>query len=124
MTIKLKAANNKWYNHHFSTGCYTGDDYRQFERDCRSDLKKMAKESGLELHTFNKNHYCFSAVLTDGEKFVYVSVSDVRYFGWNQNTSVLIRSMAHAKDWTGGPNHQCKWSDVGSAAVEIIKRGC
>lgn len=121
MTTKLKATANKWFQHHFSTGCGTGEDYLQFERDCRSDLKKMAKENGLELHTFNKNHYCFSAVLTNGEKFVYVSISDVRYFAWSK--SVLIRSMDHAKDWTGGPNHQCKWSDVGSAAAEIIERG-
>lgn len=117
----LKATSNKWFQHHFSTGCGTGEDYLQFERDCRSDLKKMAKENGLELHTFNKNHYCFSAVLTDGKKFVYVSISDVRYFAWSK--SVLIRSMDHAKDWIGGPNHQCKWSDVGSAAAEIIERG-
>ena len=119
----LKAASSKWYNHHFSTGIYPGEDYLQFERDCRSDLKKMAKENGLELYSFCKNQYCFFAILTNGEKFVFVSISDVRYFGWNQNTSVLIRSMAHAKDLTGGMNNQCKWSDVGSAAAMIIKRG-
>ena len=83
----------------------------------------MAAENGLILHFFAKNHYCFSAVLTNGERFVYVSISDVRYFGWNQNTHVLIRYMAHATDWTGGPNHQCKWNDVGSAAAEIIETG-
>lgn len=37
----------------------------------------MASDNGMELYDFNKNHFCFSAVLSDGEKFVYVSVSDV-----------------------------------------------
>ena len=115
----LKA--EKWVNNRFDCDVLTTK-YEQFERDCKSDLKKMASENGLELYEFHKNFFYFSAVLTDGEKFVYVSISDVRYFGWNSDTEVLVRTMKHAKDWTGGMNNYCTWNRVGEVARKLIDR--
>ena len=114
----LKRERNNWANHEFSTGCTTGKDYIQFEKDSKAELRKMAEENGLKLHSFSKNHYCFSAVLTDGEKYVYVSQSDVR--GFFDIDKILIRSMAHDKDWTGGRNQYCSWNEVGREAKRII----
>lgn len=114
----LKA--EKWFDYGFDGGCTTTKEYEQFQRDCKSDLKKMASENGLELYDFNKNHFCFSAVLSDGEKFIYVSVSDVRYFGWNSGTRILIRTMKHAKDWSGGMNQYCTWNRVGEFARKLM----
>lgn len=116
----LKA--EKWFGYEFESGCCTTKEYEQFQRDCKSDLKKMASENGLELYDFNKNHFCFSAVLSDGEKYVYVGISDVRYFGWDSNTRVLIRTMQHAKDWTGGMNNYCSWNRVGDVARKLMDR--
>lgn len=110
----------KWFDYGFEGGCSTTKEYEQFQRDCKSDLKKMASDNGMELYDFNKNHFCFSAVLTDGEKFVYVSVSDVRHFGWNSDTRILVRTMRHAKDWSGGMNQYCTWNRVGEFARKLI----
>lgn len=79
----------------------------------------MAKENGLYLHSFNKNHYCFSAVLSDGDNYVYVSQSDVRFFDIDK---ILIRTMEHDHDWHGGRNQYCKWSEIGREAKRIIGR--
>lgn len=114
----LKA--EKWFGYDFESGCTTTKEYEQFQRDCRSDLKKMAAENGLELHEFYKNHFCFDAVLTDGEKFIYVGVGDVRYGCWNSSTDVLVRTMQHAKDWRGGGNHFCTWNRVGELAKNLL----
>ena len=106
----------KWSKHEFSSGCYTGEDYNLFQRQMKADLTKQLKAVGLTLHKFNKNHYCFSAVVTNGEKFAYVSVSDVRWDnGWVNHT--LYRTMEHDKDWTGGGNHYCKWEQVGERCM-------
>lgn len=115
----LKRYKNKWDEHEFSTGSYAGKDYLEFQKDCRSDLKKMAKENDMELVSFNKNHYCFSAVLKDDEdRYVYVSQSDVRFF---MKDEVLVRSMEHEKDWSGGRNTFCTWGEVGERAKAIAQ---
>lgn len=66
----------------FSSGGVTGEDYNQFQREMRANLKKQAKAVGLEVVAFHKNHYEFSAVLKNPQtgKYVYVSISDVRFW--------------------------------------------
>ena len=113
---------NKWLNHTFSSGTDPLPDYVEFQRKMRFDLKRIAKNNNLELHSFNKNHYEFSAVLKDihEDKFIYVSISDVRYWKNEWYNHVLIRTMEHDKDWTGGSNHYCKWEEIGMKARELI----
>ena len=121
MKNKLKA--EKWRNYEFSTGATTGEDYTSFQKDARSDLNKMAKEEGLIVHSFNKNHYCFSAILkTQGGKYIYTSISDVRFFPNEFLDHVLIRTMKNEKDYTGGTNNYCLWSDIGKTATKLANR--
>lgn len=116
MTNKLK----KWTEHEFSSGVTAGNDYLAFQREAKADLRKQAAAAGYRLHKFNKNHYCFSAVLQDEEtnSFVYVSVSDVR-FSSRWYSEVLYRTMAHEKDWTGEPNQFCMWDGLTEALSEM-----
>lgn len=111
---------SKWEGYRFSSGSQTGQDYLNFQKDARTDLRKMVKEEGLKLYSFNKNHYCFSCVISDEEekKFIYVSQSDVRP---NLTNSILIRTMKGPKDWTGGHNNFCKWEEVGKYAKNLMR---
>ena len=115
----------KWLNHQFSTGVTPGEDYLQFQKDARADLKKQANASGFDLHQFKKNHYEFSAVLRhrDTGKFIYISISDVRFFPARWYDKVLIRTMAHDKDWTGGFNNYCRWYEIGRYALYLVEKG-
>lgn len=117
MTNKLK----NWIGHKFSSGCDTGEDYLAFQKDARADLRKQAASAGYKLHKFYKNHYCFSAVLQHEEtgSYVYIYVTDVRC-GRKWHEEVLYRTMAHEKDWTGGPNRFCAWDGI-SAALSRMK---
>ena len=38
----------KYLNYEFSSGCYTGEDYKGFERKYINYLKSMCKENGWE----------------------------------------------------------------------------
>ena len=75
-----------------------------FERKYINYLRGLSKENGWEFVKANKNHYCFTAFVKKNNRYVYISVSDVRF---NQNAwyyKVLIRRAEHEKDYTGGRN--------------------
>lgn len=96
----------KYLNYEFSTGCYTGEDYKTFERKYISYLKSLCKEYGWELVRVLKNHYEFSAFFKDNNnQFVYFHISDVRYFKNEWYNNILIRTAKNETDYTGGNNH-------------------
>ena len=107
----------KWLNYEFSSGTVAGQDYLAFQRAAKADLKKQAESVGYTLHSFTKGHYWFSAVLLDNEtgNFIYISISDVRFFQNKWFTNVLYRTMKHDKDWTGGHNQYCSWDKIADA---------
>lgn len=109
--------------HEFSTGGYAGKDYLDFQRAAKRDLKKIAQSAGFQMHSFNPNHYCFSAVLRQESSgaFVYVSVSDVRSGGRVWYNRVLYRTMRHEKDWTGGFNNFCAWNELAEGLTRLCR---
>lgn len=113
-TNQLSKKMSNWLGFQFSSGGSAGEDYLAFQRTARADLRAMCKQEDFVLSQFNKNHYVFSAVLQDihSGQYIYVSIPDVRYFKNEWVHNVLIRTMSHAKDWTGGRNHRCGWADI------------
>lgn len=88
----------------FSSGGETGSDFKSFNTKFKNAVRKQLPE-GYEIHRWNCNHYYCSAVIQNPEgKYIYLSVSDVRYFHNEWFSNILIRTMSHDKDWTGGPN--------------------
>ena len=85
-------------------GSVVSDDYKSFQTKYRNYLKKVCKENGYELVSFNPSHYEFSCFIKGNDKFVYISISDVRYFKNQWYNHILIRSAKHEKDYTGGFN--------------------
>ena len=74
----------KYLTHEFSSGSYTGEDYRTFQTKYINYLKAICRENHWQLVNVGKNHYCFSAFIKSAEnKCVYLSISDVRYFTKN-----------------------------------------
>lgn len=112
----------KWLNHVFSSGVETGKDYITFQKAAKADLRKQAKAAGYTLHKFYPNHYTFSAVLHEEttDKFIYISIRDVRGGRNEWYNCVLYRTMTHDHDWTGSFNQYCCWSEI-SQALEQLK---
>lgn len=92
-------------NYVFSSGGYIDDDFKIFNTKYKNAIKKLLP-NGYEIHSWMKGHYYCSAVIKDDkDRYIYMSIGDVRYCinEWVEN--ILIRTMKHDKDWRGGVNH-------------------
>lgn len=120
---KIISFGNKWLCHEFSSGCHPGEDYLKFQTEYRSVLRAVAEEAGYKLVKFNKNHYCFSAVLQEIETqaYAYVSISDVRGSSTDWFYRILYRQMENANDWKGKENHYCDLSDLDKCLKRLYK---
>ena len=101
----------------FESSCCKTPEYAEFEKQCKKELKAQAKNFGFKIHKFLPNHFEWCAVLEKEGKFIYVSLSDVRYWDWYND--VLIRTMAHAEDWHGGSNNRCSFNEIGENAERL-----
>lgn len=96
-----------YYNHTFEDwGGTTSDDYRSFERKYRNYLKRVCNANGWELVDFSPNHYEFSCFVKGNDKFVYLSIGDVRYFHNEWRKDILIRHADNERDYRGHHNLQ------------------
>ena len=90
----------------FSSGGYIGEDFTSFNTKFKNVIKKLLP-SGYKLYSWNRGHYDCSAVIQDDEgRFIYMSIGDVRHWPNEWVENILIRTMKHDKDWTGGTNHR------------------
>ena len=105
-------------NEEFYSSCAVTEQYAEFEKACKRELKQQCVKRGINTHKFLPNHFEWSAVLEKGGKFVYVSLSDVRYWDWYDD--ILIRTMKHAEDWRGGSNNTCSFDKIGEVADRLF----
>jgi hypothetical protein len=113
-----------WFGYEFSSGPYTGEDYKKFQNAYARWLRKALPKYKVDVH---RNHYEFSAVITrkggdsGPDRHVYLSISDVRAFPTEWYTRVLMRTMGHAEDWTGGRNRYCSIGYIPKLADELME---
>ena len=119
--IKLNDLNG-YINYTFSSGCYTGEDYKIFERKYISFLKTICNNNNWRLVKVNKNHYCFAAFLTGGTEnnYLYISISDVRYFNNDWYNHILIRTAKSETDYRGGFNHHTTLERLEGKVCELL----
>ena len=111
----------KYVNYEFSSGCYTGDDYKSFQTKYINYLKSVCKNNHWRLVNVGKNHYCFSAFIKSAEnKCVYISISDVRYFSNEWYDHILIRTAENETDYRGGFNNYTTLADLEGTAAELL----
>lgn len=111
----------KYVNYEFSSGCYTGDDYKSFQTKYINYLRSICKNNHWRLVNVGNNHYCFSAFIKSAEnKCVYISISDVRYFSNEWYDHILIRTAENETDYRGGFNNYTTLSDLEGTAAELL----
>ena len=113
----------QYINYEFSTGCYTGNDYKTFQTKYINYLKTICKDNNWSLIKVNKNHYCFSAFIKGGteNKCVYISISDVRYFNNDWYNHILVRTAKNEVDYKGGFNHYTTLDKLEYKICELLK---
>ena len=112
----------KYIDYEFSSGCYTGDDYKSFQTKYINFLRSMCKQNHWQLVNVGRNHYCFSAFIKSAEnKCVYVSISDVRFFTNEWYNNILIRTAKNEQDYHGGFNHRTTLKELEIKAMELLE---
>lgn len=112
----------KYIDYAFSSGCYTGDDYKSFQTKYINFLRSICKQNHWQLVNVGRNHYCFSAFIKSAEnKCVYVSISDVRFFTNEWYSNVLIRTAKNEQDYYGGFNHRTTLKELEMKAMELLE---
>jgi len=112
----------KYIDYEFSSGCYTGDDYKSFQTKYINFLRSMCKQNHWQLVNIGRNHYCFSAFIKSAEnKCVYVSISDVRFFTNEWYNNILIRTAKNEQDYYGGFNHRTTLKELEMKAMELLE---
>ena len=111
----------KYLNYEFSSGCYTGEDYKSFQPKYINYLKTVCRENDWQLVNVGRNHYCFSAFIKSAEnKCIYVSISDVRYFSNEWHDHILIRTAQSEVDYRGGFNHYTTLDRLEVKTAELL----
>ena len=112
----------KYIDYEFSSGCYTGDDYKSFQTKYINFLRSMCKQNHWQLVNVGRNHYCFSAFIKSAEnKCVYVSISDVRFFTNEWYNNILIRTAKNEQDYHDGFNHRTTLKELEMKAMELLE---
>ena len=90
----------KYLGYEFSSGSYTGEDYKSFQTKYINYLKAICRKNHWQLVNVGRNHYCFSAFIKSAEnKCVYLSIPDVRYFPNEWYGCILIRTAKDEQDY-------------------------
>lgn len=100
-------------------GCVTSPDYKTFERKYKNYIKKVANENDGELVEFLPSHYEFSCFVKRNDKYVYISISDVRYFKNQWYNNILVRTATSDKDYKGGWNQYTNLETLGKFIVNL-----
>ena len=127
----------KYLGYEFSSGSYTGEDYKSFQTKYINYLKAICRENHWQLVNVGRNHYCFSAFIlvnvgrnhycfsafikSAENKCVYISISDVRYFTNEWFSHILIRTAKDEQDYRGGFNHYTTLENLDSKAAELLE---
>ncbi len=110
-------------NYEFVSSCYRTPEYISFERKYRNYIKKHLPE-GYTLHKFNNSHFDFSCVIkSDTNDFIYMSISDVRFFPNEWKNNILIRQMENDHDWRGKSNNYTDLKHFTEDIKQLNERG-
>ena len=112
----------KYIDYEFSSGCYTGEDYKSFQTKYINFLRSICKQNHWQLVNVGRNHYCFSAFIKSAEnKCVYVSISDVRFFTNEWYSNILIRTAKNEQDYHGGFIHRTTLKELEMKVMELLE---
>lgn len=94
---------NKFKTWQFTSGSVIDEDFRVFARLFKGYATNNLPE-GANLVRFSRGHYYVSGFIERQGKFVYFSISDVRFFPGGWHNDILVRTAVTDHDYTGGNN--------------------
>ena len=110
----MKKFIKNWLWNNFESSIGLTDEYNSFNRWFKSIIKKIASNLWWDIIWFKPNHFDTSWFIQVGDKYVYISISDVRHFKDSWYNNILFRTAEHSKDYT--------WWSNNSSTLEELER--
>lgn len=115
----------KYLDYEFSTGVYTGEDYKTFQTKYINYLRSLCKECEWTLVNVGRSHYNFTAFIRNKlGQHVYFSISDVRFWRNEWYNHILIRTAASETDYHGGSNYYTSLPDLAMNVIRLFAHSC
>ena len=117
----MKTFIENWQDVEFESSSSTTPEFRAFATQFRAAIVKEIKPDFI-LEEFSRGHFYVSGFLKHKStgKYIYFSVSDVRYFVKGWCTDVLVRLAEDTKDFTGGSNRTCDLKYLKQTALDVV----
>lgn len=94
-------------------------EFKKFIATYKKYLIELCDSNGWTLVRFMPGYYYFFCFIKNNEnKFIYLSVSDVRYYRGAWLNTILYRTAKNEFDYTGGFNN---YTDLNSINKDIAK---
>ena len=105
----------------FESSTWLTEQYAEFNKWFKRVMKSIAKNLWWTITWFKPNHFCTSWFITVWDKYVYISISDVRYFkdAWCDN--VLIRTAKSVTDYTWWGNNYSELKNLRATAEKLLE---
>lgn len=114
----------KYLDYEFSSGSYTGEDYKTFQTKYINYLRSICKANDWTLVNVIKGHYEFSVFIRNiNGQHVYFSISDVRFWRNEWYTRILIRTAESERDYHGGSNYHTSLPDLTENVEQLFVCG-
>ena len=118
---KQRQKMEKWYDYTFESSSGLTAEFQAFVKDFKKYLLQQVRKD-FELVNCSRGHFEISGFLKNkkNKKFVYFSISDVRYFPNSWYNNILIRTAENEKDYTGSSNNNCKFAEINNKAIYLV----
>lgn len=110
-----------WKHIEFASSSGTTPQWAAFSRTMRGHLRTAFAEVGMELVSYNRGHFYFSAFVRNRVtgNMAYVLSSDVRHFPDAWHKALVVRTVEHVRDFTGGRNMEASLAGAPALALAI-----
>ncbi len=102
----------------------TKEIYEDYPNQMIRDLKQQVSKYNLEVYSYHKDHYVFSAILKDKEEDRYISlmINDLAAFKYRNYNNVALNIMKNPKIIGRSITHYTNWNNIARDARNMIER--
>lgn len=109
-------------------GSVVSKEFKQFQCAMKREVEASGRRQGATLVDWHNGHYDMTGVLERNGLYVYFHYSNIdrtkvvltkKNSGWLGCT--LMRTMKHAKDWTGGTNNNVEFEQFPETMARLFK---
>jgi len=112
----------KWLGTRFTSSYYSTKQWESFLKDFKHAIKNSLPE-GSRLVNWLKGHFEVSGFIVRNNKYVYFSISDVRYWQDEWYHKILIRTASGPEDYMGGSNNYTDLPHFKGNVEKLLERG-